>query len=96
MFPSHDGNPFFLKVGHHGIQIEFLVGKACKSATYLPEVALEQKWTKLQTIDSLFRKAGYNGQITEELRQSVHLVRYQSEKCIVAYEEYIRMPARMM
>lgn len=76
------------EVGQHGIQIEFLVGKSSRSATYLPEVALEQKWTKLQTLDSLLRKAGYNGQITEELRQSVHLVRYQSEKCIVSYEEY--------
>ncbi|KAL5476208.1 hypothetical protein EMCRGX_G026124, partial [Ephydatia muelleri] len=83
------------EVGQHGIQIEFLVGKSSKSATYLPEVALEQKWTKLQTLDSLFRKAGYNGQITEELRQSVHLVRYQSEKCIVTYEEYTKISTRV-
>ena len=29
------------------------------SATYLPKVAVDQGWDKIQTIDSLLQKAGY-------------------------------------
>ncbi len=42
------------EVGKHGIIIE----KAGASATYLPEVAEEQGWTKEETLSSLCQKAG--------------------------------------
>ena len=42
------------KIGAHGIVIE----KGGLGAVYLPEVAVEQKWTKEQTLSSLSRKAG--------------------------------------
>ncbi|MCD5390621.1 AmmeMemoRadiSam system protein A [candidate division NPL-UPA2 bacterium] len=42
------------EVGKHGIIIE----KAGASATYLPEVAKEQGWTKEETLSSLCQKAG--------------------------------------
>ncbi len=41
------------EVGKHGIIIE----KAGASATYLPEVAKEQGWTKEETLSSLCQKA---------------------------------------
>ena len=48
------------RVGKHGIRIEFLNEKGHKkTATYLPEVAIEQGWDAVQTIDSLLRKGGY-------------------------------------
>ena len=47
-------------------------------------------WTKLQAINSLLKKGGYKEHITEEFRKSISLVRYQSEKSIVTYEEYCR------
>ena len=59
-----------------------------KTATYLPEVASEQGWSKLEAIDSLLRKGGYKDLITHEMRQSIKLTRYQSEKCSITYEEY--------
>lgn len=58
------------------------------SATYLPQIAPEQGWTKIETIDSAICKAGWNGRITEDLRRSVKLRRYQSSKCSVTWEEY--------
>ena len=82
------------KIGIHGIQIEFQTDSGFRTATYLPEIAGEQGWNKLQAIDSLLRKGGFKDVITEEFRQSVHVVRYQSEKCILSYEEYCRFRRR--
>ena len=42
------------KIGEHGIIIE----KGSYRAVYLPEVAVEQKWTKEETLSSLSLKAG--------------------------------------
>lgn len=77
-------------VGVHGIRIEFLNEKGHKrSATYLPEVAPEQGWDRIQTIDSLLRKGGFKGAVTPEFRRTIKLVRYQSEKVSVSYPEYL-------
>jgi len=59
------------------------------SATYLPEVAPEQGWDKIETIDSAIRKAGWSGRITEDLRRSVKVRRYQSRKYTVGWDEYV-------
>ncbi|XP_003391476.2 PREDICTED: AMMECR1-like protein [Amphimedon queenslandica] len=82
------------EIGTHGIQIEFLDGKTLRKATYLPEVPREQGWTKDQTIDSLLRKGGYRHYVTKEYRSSIKLIRYQSEKCVVTYDEYIKTKRR--
>ncbi|THH18013.1 hypothetical protein EW146_g2903 [Bondarzewia mesenterica] len=66
-----------------------LSSKHSFSATYLPQIALEQGWDKIETIDSAIQKAGWNGQITEDLRRSVKLRRYQSRKCTVGWDEYV-------
>jgi hypothetical protein len=78
------------EVGIHGIRIEFVNEKGHKkTATYLPEVAPEQGWDRVQTIDSLLRKGGYKGTITNEVRKSVRLTRYRSEKLTIGYSDYI-------
>ena len=43
-----------------------------------------------ETIDSAIRKAGWEGRITEELRRTVKLRRYQSRKCFVGWEEFVK------
>ena len=58
------------------------------SATYLPHVAEEQGWDRLETVDSAIRKAGWAGRISEDLRRAVRLRRYQSRACEVTWEEY--------
>lgn len=45
-------------------------------------------WTKVEAIDSLMRKAGYSGAITESLRKRVRLTRYQSTLFTLHYSEY--------
>ncbi|CAG0893089.1 unnamed protein product [Darwinula stevensoni] len=78
------------EVGIHGIRIEFHNEKGNKrTATYLPEVAPEQGWDRIQTIDSLLRKGGFKGSVTNEVRRSIRLTRYQSEKITISYQEYM-------
>ena len=43
----------------------------------------------MEAIDSLMRKAGFNGVITESLRKRIKLTRYQSTKFTLHYGEYI-------
>ncbi|TGZ39028.1 hypothetical protein DBV15_02332, partial [Temnothorax longispinosus] len=74
------------EIGVHGIRIEFHNEKGNKrTATYLPDVATEQGWDQIQTIDSLLHKGGYKGLVTPDIRRSVKLTRYQSEKITLAW-----------
>ncbi|THH33598.1 hypothetical protein EUX98_g572 [Antrodiella citrinella] len=59
------------------------------SSTYLPQVAEEQGWNKIEAIDSAIQKAGWNGRITEDIRRSIRLRRYQSKAYTVGWDEYV-------
>lgn len=58
------------------------------SATFLPDVPPEQSWTQIETIDSAIKKAGFRGVITEAVRVSCRVVRYQSRKVSVDWNEW--------
>ncbi|KAK3407937.1 hypothetical protein EUGRSUZ_J00268 [Eucalyptus grandis] len=78
------------EVGKHGIIIEFTDDfNTRRSATYLPEVAAHEGWTKIKAIDSLMQKAGYSGTITEPLRRRIRLTRYQSTLFTMRYSDYV-------
>ncbi|THV05411.1 hypothetical protein K435DRAFT_816394 [Dendrothele bispora CBS 962.96] len=59
------------------------------SATYLPEVMPEQGWDRIEAIDSAIEKAGWNGSITEDIRRSIKLRRYQSRQCSVTWDDFV-------
>ncbi|TPX48971.1 hypothetical protein SeMB42_g00950 [Synchytrium endobioticum] len=88
-----DGDDYLdWKIGTHGVWIEFRDQDDHKrTATYLPEVALEQGWTKIEAIDSLLRKGGFTGRITENIRRKIILTRYQSSKHSITYDDYQRL-----
>ena len=48
-------------LGTHGLRISFIHRGRRYGATYLPDVAVEQGWTKEETVASLMRKAGWDG-----------------------------------
>lgn len=48
-------------LGTHGIRISFIHRGRRYGATYLPDVPVEQGWTKEETVESLMRKAGWHG-----------------------------------
>ncbi|KAG6881683.1 hypothetical protein C0992_000431, partial [Termitomyces sp. T32_za158] len=58
-----------------------LTSRQSFSATYLPDVIPEQGWDKVEAVDSAINKAGWTGRITEDLRRSIKLRRYQSKAC---------------
>ncbi|KAI9339081.1 AMMECR1 domain-containing protein [Obelidium mucronatum] len=89
-FEAAPGGYLDWTIGLHGIWIEFQCeGEAsARTATYLPEVAAEQGWTQREALDSLLKKGGFRGRITEDIRQGVKVTRYQSLKHRVSWSEY--------
>jgi len=81
------------EIGVHGLTIEFDDDDARRkrSATYLPDIAKQEGWSKHETIDSLIRKAGFRGELTDRLRGSLRTTRYQSTAAKANYEEYLRV-----
>jgi AMMECR1 domain-containing protein len=71
-----------------------ITSKHSFSATYLPDVIPDQGWDKIEAVDSAIHKAGWNGRITEDIRRSVNLRRYQSRKCVVGWDDYVEWRAR--
>ncbi|KWU47203.1 hypothetical protein RHOSPDRAFT_31346 [Rhodotorula sp. JG-1b] len=57
-------------------------------ATFLPEVAPEQGWSKTDAVDAAMRKAGYRGTVTDEMRRKARVSRYQSHKVKRSYDEW--------
>ncbi|KAK7745871.1 hypothetical protein SLS53_002589 [Cytospora paraplurivora] len=80
------------EVGVHGIRISFRVDGRRYGATYLPDVAKEQGWTREQALISLMRKAGWEGR-RDRWRDvaeagGLKVVRYRGDKESVVYGEY--------
>ncbi|GAA5994982.1 hypothetical protein JCM5350_001076 [Sporobolomyces pararoseus] len=63
--------------------------KTVLHATFLPDVATEQGWSKVDAVNAAIRKAGYKGTVTEELRRKCKVSRYQSKKVKVDYDEWM-------
>ncbi|KAH3671104.1 hypothetical protein OGAPHI_000815 [Ogataea philodendri] len=74
------------ELGKHGIRI-LINGQ--RSATFLPEVAVEQGWNKDQTLDHLVRKAGYY--VTNWKQVQIELTRYQGLKESIDYETFTKL-----
>lgn len=79
-------NAFDWQIGKHGI---ILTIKNVFQATFLPEVMVENRWSKEETIKQLALKAGYNGVIDDELLQSCKVRRYQSSSITASYDQYL-------
>lgn len=71
------------EVGNHGIELTY---NSKYSATFLPEVAVEQQWTKEQTIQELLAKAGYMRKSYDA--ELLSLTRYQSRKHSMSHCTY--------
>ena len=77
-------------VGVHGVTLDW----RGLSATYLPEVAAEQGWSKEEAMEELARKAGWSGAVGEAERREMRVVRYESQKGHMSYEQYLHWKAR--
>lgn len=77
-------------VGVHGITLDW----RGLSATYLPEVAAEQGWSKEEAVEELARKAGWSSAVGEAERREMKVVRYESQKGHMSYEQYLHWKDR--
>ena len=77
-------------IGVHGIIIEFHASGRSFNATYLPEVAKEQRWSQQDAVLSLIRKAGFKGEVSKVILESISLTRYQSSKYSLSYDVYMK------
>ena len=76
-------------LGTHGIRINFVDKGRRYGATYLPDVAPEQGWSKEETLLSLMRKAGWVGRRDRwQDVDNLTVVRYQGKKHKLLYSEY--------
>ncbi|WQF78450.1 Putative AMMECR1 domain-containing protein [Colletotrichum destructivum] len=75
-------------LGVHGLRISFTHHGKRYGATYLPDVAVEQEWTKEETLISLMRKAGWMGSKSKWRDVELKVVRYQGKKDSLEYGEY--------
>ncbi|KAJ4163511.1 hypothetical protein LMH87_005233 [Akanthomyces muscarius] len=75
-------------VGVHGIRISFHDKGRRYGATYLPDIASEQGWTKDETLFSLVRKAGWTGSRARWGELALKVTRYQGKKRSMNYGEY--------
>ncbi|KAL7619900.1 hypothetical protein AAE478_010447 [Parahypoxylon ruwenzoriense] len=76
------------EIGTHGLRISFTDRGRRYGATYLPDVAEEQGWTKEETLVSLMRKAGWVGKKDKWQAVDLKVVRYQGRKKSLQYPEY--------
>ncbi|KAF8821874.1 DUF51 family protein, partial [Cardiosporidium cionae] len=68
-------------IGTHGVIVNFSDVKGRRySATFLPEIAEENKMSHRVTIHELIRKSQFIGPITDTLLENVEVTRYQSSK----------------
>jgi len=81
-------------VGTHGIILEFRHQGRRFSATYLPHVAEQQGWDVVRTVDSLARKAGWQGAVDDALRSIMRVTRYQSSASELSWADFCRQTAR--
>ncbi|KAI5207323.1 hypothetical protein AUEXF2481DRAFT_43418 [Aureobasidium subglaciale EXF-2481] len=78
------------EVGKHGIKISFKFQGRNLGATYLPDVAKEQGWTREEALISLMRKAGWSGRKDEwrKVAAAMELITYEGKKVDLGYAEF--------
>ena len=68
----------------------FISRLSCLSKSFMDVHLLSSiGWTKIETIDSLMRKAGYDGPVNEALRKKLRITRYQSTLYTMHYNDYV-------
>ncbi|RPB22781.1 hypothetical protein L211DRAFT_866135 [Terfezia boudieri ATCC MYA-4762] len=82
--------------GIHGLRISFVYHGRRLGATYLPDVPVEQGWTKEETLISLMRKAGWSGRESEWKKVELDVTRYKGTKASVTWEQYRRVVERCL
>ncbi|CZT20169.1 related to ammecr1 protein [Ramularia collo-cygni] len=91
-FSTPSKEPLDWTLGKHGIRISFNHKGRRYGATYLPDVAPEQGWTKEETLISLMRKGGWNGSSSSWQKTwregNGELITYEGKQVGLQYQEW--------
>lgn len=89
------GDIFNWEIGKHGVELKFKYPKGkgkTLSATFLPDVMVEQKWDKIDTFVNLIQKAGVYDAIEEILenydKYFIQVIRYEGHKSVITYTQF--------
>ena len=74
--------------GVHGLHLQYTEDGKQHSSTFLPDVILNQGWTKRQTFNYLLAKAGCRARATPEVLSECIVHTYESSKEVLSYREY--------
>lgn len=77
-------DPLDWEIGKHGIILHL----DHRQSTYLPEVAQEQGWDKMETLSHLARKGGFRKQYDQDALARSQVERYQSSVAVATWKEY--------
>ena len=73
-------------LGTHGLRISFTHHGRRYGATYLPDIAPDQGWTREETVMSLVKKAGWRGKSSEWTKfKDLKAVRYEGKQASIDY-----------
>lgn len=82
------------EIGKHGIELKFkdpATGEKL-SATFLPDVMVEQEWDKEDTFINLIEKAGVFTSIIDIMENYteyfIEVIRYEGHKSVITYDEF--------
>ncbi|CCD27290.1 uncharacterized protein NDAI_0K00990 [Naumovozyma dairenensis CBS 421] len=83
------------EIGKHGIEVKLIHPhtKTVHSATFLPEVMVEQNWDKDETFQYLIDKSGLWNYIDKIMANKKlyfkQVIRYEGHKSLISYDEFI-------
>lgn len=78
-------DPLDWELGKHGVRVRISSGARDYGATFLPDVALEQGWSKEETLEHCVQKSGFP--FFFEIKD-IKVTRYEGIKSGYTYEEY--------
>ncbi|ODV61716.1 uncharacterized protein ASCRUDRAFT_34342 [Ascoidea rubescens DSM 1968] len=84
-------NPLDWKLGENGIKISFVDRGSKKSATFLPDVPVEQDWDKETTLNYLVQKAGVSKYKVNYKKFDIKLTKYKGDKSSMSYKDYLNL-----
>lgn len=83
------------EIGKHGIELKFrypLTHGKLLSATFLPDVMVEQRWNQRDTFINLIEKAGVIASSLEVFenynKYFVQVIRYEGHKSMITYDQF--------
>ena len=82
-------DPLDWKLGENGIRISFVYKGVKRSATFLPDVPVEQEWDKETTLNYLVQKAGVSRHSCDYKKFSIKLTKYKGDKSSMSYKDYL-------